>query len=140
MTVETWHIASYLPVKVADYDYTLEMAPHNVMPIVGNKHQVVYELDDNSVSVVPISNVASFDVELQWEAITEANAGIIMSLYYDTSKANGSEHTFYWKNPFETGNTYVARFMGPIRNVRSVEYGNFLTIESVTIRVEGLKA
>jgi hypothetical protein len=140
MTVETWHIAYYLQTAVADYDYTLEMAPHNVMPIEGGKHQAVYPMDDNSVSVVPISNVASFDVELQWEAVTEANAGIIMSLYYDTSKANGSEHTFYWKNPFETDNIYVVRFMGPIRSVRSVEYGNYLTIDSVTIRVEGVKA
>jgi hypothetical protein len=140
MTIQTWHMAAYLPVKTADYNYTLDIPPHNVMPIDGSKHQVIYELDDKTVSVVPVSTVSSFDVELQWEALSETNAGILIAMYHDTTKCNGSQKTFYWKEPFDADNTYVARFMSPVRMVRSVEYGNYLTVDSVIIRVEGVKA
>jgi hypothetical protein len=140
MTANTWEMAHYLSVAVADYNYTLNIPPHNVMPIAGSKNQVSYELDDKTVSVVPISNTSSFDVELQYEAISESNAGLILDLYHDTEKCNGSQKTFYWTHPFESGNTYVVRFLGPVRMLRSVEYGNYLTLDSITLRVEGVKA
>jgi len=134
---EAWEMASYLDPKEADYDYTLDIGPHDVMPIVGDKKQSIYEMDDGSLAVIPISNQSIFDIELQWSgSLTEEDAGIIIALYNAPTQACRSYRTFYWKHPQEE-NVYTVRFMGPLTTRYTYQHGQRILIDSIRLRVEG---
>jgi len=137
MTIELWEMARYLPERRADYNYTLDIAPHNSMRFVGSKHQAIYPLDNKRLAVVPICDTSSFDIELNWDLLEESDAGIIISLYHDVWKCNGSERTFYWQHPTETSNLYIARFLGEPTGEQIAGYVGYMSI-GVTLRLEGI--
>ena len=134
-----WEMGKYLPEAVADYNYTLAIEPHEMLPETGEKKQVVHEYDDGSLGVVEISNTPRFDVVLKWDSLSETDAGTLLDLWHSSDKANGRKYTFYWQHPKET-NIYVVRFMESLRIVHTAEGGDYVRVEQVTLRVEGVKA
>lgn len=129
----------YLSAVAADYTTTtLSVTPQVIMDEDGNKRQIVHEADDGTVTVVSLSADTVFDVSLQWDTITPANATAIMDFYHDAAKANGQERTFYWEHPLD-GCTYTVRFMCKLDRIYSTKQPGFRRIKKVTFRVVGTK-
>jgi hypothetical protein len=134
MTLYT--MRDFLTEKVADYEFLLDIPATVSMPEVGDKTQEVHKFDDGSVDVASLSDTSFFEVEIQWDVLTQEDAGIILDLWHNSNKANGRERTFYWENP-KDGFTYVVRFMEPVRVVSQHTLGDYVTIERTVLRVEG---
>jgi len=133
-------MASYFSgTKVADYTTTeLSVVPQKILVEDGQKNQIIHEFDDGAIRVVTLSDIF-FNVTLQWTYITESEKDIIVDMYYNSSKSNGSVNTFYWPHPKETS-TYVARFMtNPVVQNESDKPFGFV-IPEVKMRIEGVKA
>ena len=132
-------MASYLSSVAADYTATeLSVAPQKILVEDGQKNQIIHEFDDGSINVVALSDIF-FNVTLQWTYITESEKDIIIDMYYNSAKADGSANTFYWPHPRET-KTYVVRFItNPVVQIESSKPLGFV-IPEVKIRVEGVKA
>jgi len=128
---------NYLPVKTADYNYTLNIPSQVSMPITGDKTQKMRKYDDGSISVVSASNQSFFEIDLQWSYIKDSNRSIIMDLWHNQNKANGIEKTFYWYNVFDT-ETYVVRFINPLKTV--FYPANKVEISTLTLRIEGKRS
>ncbi len=129
----------YLSSVTADYTTTeLSVAPQEILTSIGTKSQVVHKFDDGSVSVISLSDSSYFDVFLQWNIISDSDAGTIMDFWHDTSKANGMENTLYWQHPTD-GHTYTVRFMEPLRRVQKGGVVNYQEVSQVKLRVEGYK-
>jgi len=118
----------------ADYGGLLEYANTKVMPQTGTKSQIVHTFQDGRTSVVSLSNDSYFDVEIQFDYISDTVKTYILDLYHTTAKANGGENTFYWKHP-RTEIVYVARFMSPLRTV--FKPGDLQSISTIKLRLEG---
>lgn len=129
----------FLTAKTATYTTTtLSVTPQSILPEMGYKTQIAHTFDDGSMSVASVSDASYFDVELQFNVLTESDAGTILDFWHSTSKANGMENTFYWDHPKET-NVYVARFLGPITKTNKWIMGLLVSVDSVKLRVEGYK-
>ena len=136
MAYEMWNYVSDL---VADYTTVLDISPHKILTEAADKKQKIYEYDDGSIDVASYSNTTFFNVTLQWDAITEAEAGLIMELYHTSTKANGRERTFYITLP--DTKTYTVRFLGPLNRsvTTNLMAAGRRAIAQVTLRVEGRK-
>lgn len=139
-----YEMYTYLSDLVADYTTVFDATAEGQKPQVLlteniNRKQKSHEYDSGALDVVSMSNVVYFQIQLQWDVITEAKAGLILDLYADTSKANGMFNTFYIKLPDEK--TYTVRFLTPV--VRTVTpglfSGGYRSISPVTLNVEGRK-
>ena len=139
-----YEMYSYLSSLTADYttifDATAEgQKPQVLLTETIYRKQIPHEYDSGALDVVTLSSVVYFKVQLQWDVITEAKAGLIFDLYASTSKANGIANTFYITLPDEK--TYTVRFLSPV--VRTVTPGLFSgglrSIAPVTLNVEGKK-
>ena len=141
MLVDRHVMFGHLPDKVADYtSRELNVTPQNVLPEEGSKKQTKKEFDDGSIAVVTLSGQTRFNVSLQWDVLTHEDAGEILNFYHDSTKANGMENTFYWRHPID-GHIYVARFLGPLRQVRRAKYGGqYREVSEIQMRIEGRKA
>jgi hypothetical protein len=129
---------NYLDTITADYTTeTLNISPQQVMKIPGTKAQVVHKCDDGSVSVVSESDTSAFQVQCQWNHISETDHATIMDFYHDSSKANGMENTFKWLHPVD-GYTYVVRFLTDLSS-RHYPYP-WPGIQTITLAVEGVSA
>ncbi len=128
----------YLSYATPDCTDILSVRPQNILVQTGQKSQVIHDCDDGSVSVVGLSSASFFDVELQWDYISDADRSTIFELFHDPTKANGSARTFYWQHPIQVDGAdvlYVVRFLSPLRIV--YKPGLLRGIESMTLRVEG---
>lgn len=130
----------YLSSVTADCSDILIVTPQNVMPSQGRKNQIEYEFEDGKVDTISISNTSIFEVELQWEYVSDIERSTIFELYHNPLKANGAGRSFYWRHPIKVDGlykTYTVRFMTPIRIVykEKIHTG----IETVKLRIIGLK-
>lgn len=126
----------YLPVKPANYNYTLDIPSQVSMPVTGDKNQTVHTFDDQSVAVVTASSQSCFDIVLEWSYISEANKDIIQDLWHNPAKANGRARTFYWRNPIDSRD-YTVRFMSEL--LTTFRPANITEISLLSLRVEGKK-
>jgi len=126
----------YLTTKTADYTTTMLEIPSQVtLSQSGNKSQVSHDFDDGSLAVVGLSSSSYFDVQLQWNYITEANKDIILDLWHNPLKADGMRRTFYWKHP-KTLKYYTVQFTSPLV-VDDVPAA--MGIQTVSLRISGNK-
>lgn len=98
----------YLSVVTADYDYTLTIKAQGTVTEEGWKNQVIHMADDNSEERITLSSGSIFYVSWSWAQLSESDAGTILDLYHDASKANGMGRSFKWMG--HDGNSYVVRF------------------------------
>jgi hypothetical protein len=131
---------TYLQEKTADYQQILIIDPTTVMPVTGDKNQVLHEFDDGSSAVVEISNQSVFNVQCQWDYRNDVDFELIFHWWHDPLKANGRARTFYWRHPVPMGlagqyRYYTVRFMTELRT----SFSPYLIkgIDSVTLRIEG---
>jgi len=134
-----YEIYNYVADLVADYTTVLNVKPRKILTETADKKQKLYEYDDGSIDVVSYSDTIFFNVTLQWDSIPEAEAGLILDLYVDTSKANGRAKTFYITLP--DTKTYTVRFLGPLQRAvtPNLMAASRRGIAQVTLRVEGRK-
>jgi hypothetical protein len=114
-----------------DYKGLLYLTNSKVMPIHGKKNSISHEFEDGRVSEINLST-SNFDIELQFEYISDFDRSLINILFHDEQKANGGENTFLWQHPKENM-AYVARFITPLRNV--YKPGNLQSIDTIKIRI-----
>jgi len=129
----------YLDSATPDYgddssEESLSLTPHNSIVELSEKNQIIHVADDNSEERISLSDDNIFRVTLQWETITESEAGTIVDFYYNASKGNGITRTFVWDHPTD-GHSYVVRFDGPIK--RQINPASIYDIKSITLRVLG---
>jgi len=108
-----FNMSDYLNEGVADYDYVLSVSPQGQLIEAGLKKQVIRIADDGSEERITLDDDINFVVTFNWNGLTESEMGDIIDLYFNPSKANGIENTFYWTNPMDSVD-YVVRFMGVI--------------------------
>ena len=124
-----------LPAISADYTTTtLDITPNKVLTVVGAKAQVIHEMDDGSVAVVSESDTSAYQVQLQWDVLTEAEHAIIMDYWHNPLKANGMKRTFKWLHPI-TLVVYVVRFLTDLSSTHNTH--EYKDISTITLAVEG---
>ena len=124
-----------LPAISADYTTTtLDITPNKVLTVVGAKAQVIHEMDDGSVAVVSESDTSAYQVQLQWDVLTEAEHTIIMDYWHNPLKANGMKRTFKWLHPI-TLVVYVVRFLTDMSSTHNTH--EYKDISTITLAVEG---
>jgi len=131
---------NYVLAVAADYTTTeINIPLQRVFIETVDKKQVIHEYDDGSIEVVSFSDVAYFNVTLQWPTITAANAAIFLDFYADTLKANARARTFYITLP--DIHVYTVRFLNPLNRstTPSLMAGGRKEITQVKLRVEGKK-
>jgi len=125
-----------LPAISADYTTTtLDITPNKVLTVVGAKAQVIHEMDDGSVAVVSESDTSAYQVQLQWDVLTEAEHTIIMDYWHNPLKANGMKRTFKWLHPI-TLVVYVVRFLTDLSSTHNTH--EYKDISTITLAVEGI--
>jgi len=125
-----------LPAISADYTTTtLDITPNKVLTVVGAKAQVIHEMDDGSVAVVSESDTSAYQVQLQWDVLTEAEHAIIMDYWHNPLKANGMKRTFKWLHPI-TLVVYVVRFLTDLSSTHNTH--EYKDISTITLAVEGI--
>ena len=117
---EIWDYLSATPVT-PDYNAVLDVSPRQVLVEDGEKNQIVHMGADGSEEIISFDDDSVFYVDLQWDRITEADAGTIFDFYHDTAKGNGIARSFKWTNQAELTDphTYTVRFASSLpRSVR----------------------
>lgn len=124
----------YLSAASADYTTTtLSVDPQNVLTEEGEKVGVIHKSDAIDEERISFSNDSVFVVTLQWDAISESDAGTIVDFYHDASKGNGMSRTFQWAHPSD-GHTYVVRFDGKLpRTIYPAAYQGITNIKLMVL-------
>ena len=125
----------YLNNKVADYSTTIfSVTPTKVLPQTGDKSQIAREFSDGKISVTGVSANNFFEVQLQWDYITDADHTTLFDFWHDSVKGDGRRRTFYWLHPIDN-RVYTVRFITPLTS--SYNTVGHLSVSQVTLRVEG---
>jgi len=132
-----WEMWDQLSEVTPDYDYTLNIRPTSNLDEEGDKNQDVLTADDNSDTVITISSTSVFYVDLVFEDIEEEDAGTIMDLYHDPSKANARARSFKWTHYGEKSDqhTYTVKFAD--RPKRSVSAPHRYDVKNVKLKIIG---
>ena len=129
----------FLTPKTADYDYTLEIPAQDIMPISRSKIQILHKFDDGSVSVADVSGKSFYIAKIKFNVLSDKQAEGVLDLWDDPLKANGSERTFYWKNPKDYM-VYVVRCMNEdLTELIQHQLGEYTSIDEILLRIEGYK-
>jgi len=97
-----WAPGDYLGAAVADYGtIELSIAPHEVMTYMSNREQQIIPLDDGEIRI-DLDDDYVFYVDVQWKAITYANATIILDILLLEARGNGITRTVEWNHPTDT--------------------------------------
>lgn len=132
-------MGDYVISKEADFTAEeLTIVPQRTLQDTADRLQTVFEADDGTINVTSFSDTNFFDVTMQWDLLTIEESEVIESFWLSVSKANGRARTFYWVHPSD-GYTYTVRFMSPLTRVQEGNRGSFRGINSITLRVEGIK-
>jgi hypothetical protein len=132
-----WEIWDRLSEVAPDYDYTLDIRPTNELQEDGDKNQEVLIGDDDSDTVITISSASIYYVDLMVENAEEEDAGTILDLYHDPTKANGRARSFRWIHYGEKSDrhTYTVKFADRPRRV-VVPPHNY-TVKNIRLKIIG---
>ena len=133
---EMWDYLSAVAVT-PDYNATLSVTPQKVLIEDGQKNQVVHTGDDGSETVVSLSTTSEYYVHLQWDVLSESDAGTIFDFYHDTAKGNGIARSFKWTNSSEIADqhTYTVRFASALPREKLM--ANLHSFTNITLKVLG---
>lgn len=125
----------YLPTVSPDISSTtLTVIAQNDIVEISDKRQSINEGDDASVEVITLSGTTPiFQVQIQWDDITESDMGTIFDFWNDPAKGNGRENTFAWTHPDDNHN-YVVRFETNMSRIFGIESKS---VKKITLRIEG---
>ena len=126
-------MSDFLSTVVADYAYTLNIAPHNEMEIDTLKTQKMLYTDDNDPLPLDIDGTSKYLVTLTWTHLSQVDAETIMELYNDSAKADGIVNSFRWTNP-DDSNTYIVHFARkPLLKVYSLPHQSIDNVQLLVI-------
>lgn len=126
---------NFLSPKTASYTATnFNVSPQRIIFERGEKKSKIYQGHDTSNQRFIYKSASVFEVELQWDVLSESDAGTILDFYHDSAKACGILRTFQWPHPTD-GYTYVVRFIGDIS--RSITPSNHHGIAKLPLAVDG---
>ena len=125
----------YLTTIMPDYSTTtLSVDAQKVMFEEGQKNIIIHTADDDSEERIALSIDTIWYARIQWDALSEADAGTILDFYHDTAKACGTLYSFKWAHPTD-GHTYVVRFAGPLQRLKHL--GDIWGIAQIRLRILG---
>lgn len=133
---EIWDYVSTVPV-LPDYRVILDIKPQNIIVEDGQKNQIVLLADDNSEEIISLNDTSVFYVNLQWDFLSESNAGTLFDWYHSEIKANGMARSFKWRNWAEKDDRhiYTVRFASPLP--RSIYAGIRYSISEIKLKILG---
>jgi hypothetical protein len=129
-------MADYLSNVTADYTAEeLTISPQHYYLEEGGKKQRIFIADDGSEERINFDNTTIFWASFPIYGLSASDAGIIIDLFHNTSKANGMVKSFYWQAP--DNHTYTVRFASQVpRTIGPTWAHKFSTIR---LRVLGNK-
>lgn len=125
-------IYDYVDTIAADVDVTLSLDPQVVIPEVGGKGDMIHLADDDSEERVGFSSDFNFYITIRFDLLNEADAGTLLDIWADSSKANGRINS--WKFVHPDGHTYVVRFDTDLTRMMSPTY---YTIKNIRLKILG---
>lgn len=105
-----------------------------VIPEDGVKNQIIHLADDNSETVVSLSNESVFHLSLQYGALNESESGELLYAWHSSDLADGISNTFRYTHPTD-GHTYTVRFSDSM--IRERRVGNIFGVPSMSLRILG---
>lgn len=120
-----------------DYNQIMDIRPQISMTESGEKNQLVHTGDDNSEEIITFSDDSVFTITIQFNALSESDAGTIFDFYHDKRKANGIARSFLFINYHESKyqlHTYVVRFASSLPRTISPAIYKY---SSIKLRVLG---
>lgn len=140
-------IYDYLSALTADYtttefayDGATQIVPQGVVFEEGGKNTIIHMADDDSEQRIAISANTRFYVRMQWNGLTESQAGAIFDFYHSATKAAGEVNSFYWTYSAWGGteaHTYTCRFDTPVTRIKNMN-ANW-RIPTIRLRILGYK-
>ncbi|MFW9899754.1 MAG: hypothetical protein ACFFDY_00525 [Candidatus Thorarchaeota archaeon] len=130
--VQEKEIYDYLSTVSADVDVTLSLDPQVVIQEVGGKGDIVHLADDESEERVGYSSDFKFYIIIRYDLLDESDAGTLLDIWADSSKANGRVNSFKFAHP--DNHTYVVRFDTDMTRLMSPTY---YTIKNIRLKVLG---
>ena len=128
-------VYDFVSTVTPDYASTLSITPQETLVEQGVFAQKVYIGDDGSEERLDFSSgVRIFYVVLNWEVLSESDAGTIFDWYFDTAKAHGMIRSFKWES-ITDNHTYVVRFATRLQRDRLM--ADIHRIFSVKLRILG---
>jgi hypothetical protein len=130
-------MSDYLSVVTADYTTTtLSVTPQDTMrEHAADPNVQIHEGVDGSEQRVVIGSAATvFFVTLNWNVLSDSDAGTIIDFYYDAAKGNKTARTFKWAHPVD-GSTYVVRFASSVP--RDIGVASIYSLKGIVLKVLG---
>ena len=126
-------VAYYISEASSNVDYTLNINPQKVMTEEAHVNQEIFFADDGLTEhVIAYSSDKSFVFILQWNQLSDADAGTIWDCWL--SHACGYMYSFKWEHPLDN-HIYVVKFDSNIE--RLIYPGIKRGISEVRLRVLG---
>ena len=98
----------FLSTISADYNSTLGISPQGEIEEESAKSGIIHYGVDGSEERINFNTSSIFYISIQWNILSESDAGTIFDWYNDSAKANGMQKSF--KYNYGDGHTYVVRF------------------------------
>jgi hypothetical protein len=114
-----------------DYVAVLEVSPTRVMPRRVTRNKTTHAFEDGRFRTKKLS-APKYEVELQWDYMTQEDRETIFDWYNDPNKAYGIARSFYWYNP-RSNALNIARFLGPLTTV--YEAGQLRSIDKIPMKI-----
>lgn len=125
----------YLSVVTPEYDATLNITPQEVLIENHSWKQIIQETDDRTEQVLTIAG-PFFDILLQWDVISDSDAGTIVDFYNDSAKGKGFARSFKWDHPTDE-HTYVVKFRSELQKRYVARKVNYREITQLKLKVIG---
>lgn len=125
-------IYDYVDTISADVDVTLSLDPQVVIPEVGGKGDIIHLADDESEERIGYSSDFNFYITIRYDLLNESDAGTLLDIWADSSKANGRVNS--WKFVHPDGHTYVVRFDTDLTRLVSPTY---YTVKNIRLKILG---
>jgi hypothetical protein len=130
-------MADYLASVSPDYNAFFSVCPQNFIPEMVSGSEKLLIGYDQSEERISLSDRPECFVKLQWEFLSEADAGTILDFYCDTAKAKRTTRSFKWAHPTD-GHNYVVRFADPME--REISSGIIMSVREIRLKILGVVA
>jgi hypothetical protein len=126
-------IYDFVAAVAPDYDEDIGIIPQGSISEESIKGQAIHFGLDGSEERISFNNQSTFFITIQWDILTEADAGTIFDWYNAVAKADGMRRSFLYT--FGDGHTYVVKFASVLSRSGSTpsRYG----ISDVRLRIIG---
>lgn len=126
-------IYDFVSAASPDYDVDIGIIPQGSISEESIKGQSVHYGLDGSEERISFNVHSTFFITIQWNILSESDAGTIFDWYNAVGKADGMSRSFLYT--FGDGHTYVVKFASPLS--RSGSTPSRYNISDVRLRIIG---